>query len=240
MANGNSKASNIAVWSTLGIALIAALASVTSALIARSVSDKQQSIDEAVRSLGVSAQGRQIEADLAKRREDLLTTQLPRLLSPDPAERSQAREILVALAPTDLAGVVDRVLKVLEPTSEGSADATSLLAQRDLQLLEQVSNAASGAADSQWAIVVGSYGKSEAQHKARDLGNEGFTPAAVFNRSGAYSVAVTGFLSESTAEGVLVGVRAIGHPGAVVVDFNQWCPTLTKMCSPKSSVDNGH
>jgi hypothetical protein len=221
MANGgSSKATTVA---TIVVAAIAAVTSSISALLAHSVSNKQQSIDQAVKSLEVSAQGRQVEADLSKRREDLLTTQLPRLLSPDPSERSQAREVLVALAPTDLAGVVDRVIKVLEPASQGPVDATSLLAQQDLQLLEQVSKGASAAAGSQWAIVVGSYNKSEAQHQARALGGDGFTPAAVFNRRGAYSVAVTGFLTESAAEGVLVGVRAKGRPGAFVVDYSQWC-----------------
>ncbi len=86
MANGGSSKATTVV--TIAVAAIAAVTSSISALLAHSVSNKQQSIDQAVKSLEVSAQGRQVEADLSKRREDLLTTQLPRLLSPDSSERS--------------------------------------------------------------------------------------------------------------------------------------------------------
>src|SRR5262249_24512062 len=107
MADGAGKGvAIIGGVATVGTAVAAAWASIVGVKATNEVSTKQQEIEKSVQSLGTEAQGRQIEADLSKRREEFLAAQLPRLLSPDPSERNQARELLLALVPTDLAGVL--------------------------------------------------------------------------------------------------------------------------------------
>lgn len=216
MEKDNKPASLIPNWFvTVLTPLLAAIATITSAyfaFVANAAKTQVDALNVALKEQEVALQQRRLEAEQQARKEGVITTYVPKLVSGDEAERRAATAVLFVLYPNEAKDILARVAASVGDEARPVLDAVVVQAE------------ALASRTGPWAIITASEATLErAQDEVERAKAQGYSPAIIYKQNEWFTVAVGSFPTQNEAQQALVAVRAKIRDNAFVVDLGAWC-----------------
>ena len=169
-------------------------------------------LNAAIKQAEVALEQRKFDAEQQARRDQVITTYVPRLLSSDQSEKQAAVAILFILYPNEAKDILARVAESL---GEETAVALEETLKQATILDKKVG---------EWAIVIGSDTTLEsAEYEATRAEEQGYTPL-IYLKGDWFATTVGPFPTQTEAESVNIAVRSTIRESAFVVNLNSWCP----------------
>jgi len=199
-------------WLTIVTAALAALATVFAATSGLVLQGKVAELETAVSRDQLVLERQVFEADQKARRDVLLGTYVPMLMSTEPGEVQSARAVLFVIFPNEANQILDNALK---GATQQQQDAL-----QDVLAEAEVIAAETGT----WAIIVATLPDLDSARSLKAVVETDFGPIGLFEKDKMWTVVRTDLPDKETAEGVLISIRSAVREDALVVNFNEWCP----------------
>jgi hypothetical protein len=198
----------------LTVAVLAAVASLAAGLFSLVLNGRVAELETAVAREQLELARQEFSADEKARRNRLLTTYIPMIMSDTPNDVEAARAVLFVVFPNDAKAILESALKA----------ATAATPEQQLILEETVAVAEEVAAETgTWAVVISAEPDLPSAKSAKAEAGD-FGPLELLKRDDTWFVVRTDLPNQKTAEEVLIGVRGLLREDAFVVNFNEFCP----------------
>jgi len=195
--------------------LLAAIATITSAyfaFVATSAKTQVDALNVALKEQEVALEQRRLEAEQQARKEGIITTYVPKLVSGDEAERRAATAVLFVLYPNEAKDILARVAASVGDEAKPALEAVVVQAE------------ALASRTGPWAIVAASEATLErAQAEVERAKAQGYSPTMIYKQDEWFNVVVGSFPTQNEAQQALVAIRAKIRDNAFVVDLSAWC-----------------
>lgn len=215
------------VWTTIGAALVAAIASIFTGVltfavqreqneIARDLGEREAALEEELGRREAALEDLEIRDQVRlrnlERKERLIEQYLPLILDKDPDKRGQGIAALLSLMNEEEWQAVGRAIEQVDPSVEDELP-DFFIDQEAIAAID-------------WGVTLGGYDDpDEAQDVAERARQADFSPIRMYQQGGQTFVAIAPIDTETEAEIQLrLAARRLPNTGAIV-RLDDWCPS---------------
>lgn len=214
-----SKSKDFSQWITIITALLSFVSALGVAFIGYQSGTAKLELQSDIEKLGITIrqeelalEQRRFDAEQQKRRDDIVTQYIPKLLSVDQLEKEEALAVLFVLYPNEAGDILSRVAQAV---NEKQAVALAPIIVQAIELDEKTGD---------WTILVFNDPTLDAAlAKSATLEKQDYDPV-IYYRDDRYITTIGSFPTESEAKRAIITVQFNIQKSAQVVNLNSWCP----------------